>query len=169
MKNIKTTPSAYFCRPSRVLQLFPTWWKIRYDDFFLTLHRPAKIYVKSNLQKSGSCCNLSEHACSMLTVYKSDTRMLLYQQTVRCIKIDGGHWNPFSTGDKPVHDRNRTAKDLPAKCSEKGCPVAPFATSKFVSLVLDWISLSLSWCDQEYLPFTKSELFSYVIVWAWAF
>ena len=44
-------PSTYFCRPSRVLQLFHTGCKIRFHDFFKSA--PA---VK-NLRKSGSYCN----------------------------------------------------------------------------------------------------------------
>jgi hypothetical protein len=85
-KKIKTTPSTYFCRPSRVLRLFPTRCKNKLR-FFLTLHRPTKIYVKSNLQTSGNHCKLSEHACSMLTVYKSDTRMLLYRKQFDALKL----------------------------------------------------------------------------------
>lgn len=37
---------------------------------FFTLHRPAKIYAKSNLQKSGSYCGLSEHAYSIQKGYE---------------------------------------------------------------------------------------------------
>ena len=172
-KKIKTTPSTYFCRPSRVLRLFPTGCKIRYDDFFLTLHRPTKIYVKPNLQKSGSHCNLSEHACSMLTVYKSDTRILLYRQTVRRIKIDG-HWNPSFMGSNLAYDRNRAVKDFPAKCSarnsEKACPVVPFAT--LIKIYISSFGLDFFVYDvMRSRMFTLHEVWicSFVIVWAWAF
>jgi hypothetical protein len=34
-KKFKTTPSRYFCRPSRFHHLYPTGFKIHFHDFFM--------------------------------------------------------------------------------------------------------------------------------------
>ena len=112
--------SSYFLRGAKYVTIF---------FFFIFYFRLANENLRQD-ELSGSYCNLSEHACSMLTIYKSDTRMLLCRQTVRRIKIDGQR-NPSSMDSNLLYDRNCAVKDLPAmcsaRCSEKACPVAPFA------------------------------------------
>jgi hypothetical protein len=70
---IVTSASTRFSRRGRVLRLFPTGCEIRFRDFFLSSHRPAKIYVKSNLLKSSSYC-----ICFWRSVYV--TCMKCFQQ-----------------------------------------------------------------------------------------
>jgi len=50
-KKLKTKPSTYFCRPSRLLHLFLTGFKIHFHYLF-SYHLPAEMHVKSKLPKS---------------------------------------------------------------------------------------------------------------------
>ena len=53
-----------FCRPARVLRLFPA--RCRICSHIIEFALPSKIYVKSNLLKSGSSCTvLFVHLCQL--------------------------------------------------------------------------------------------------------